>query len=151
MKKLLTNKGVEFIIDDEDFTLVSKYTWHLNHKGYVRSEIRGKQVMLHRVVMNVTDPQLQVDHIKGNKLDNRKSQLRICTNQQNQFNRGKNKNNTSGYKGVKWRADRSKWIAVINFNRKRKILGSFECPKEASKAYVTAAKNLHGEFFNVRS
>lgn len=148
MKKLLTNKGDVFIIDDEDFNLVSKYTWHLNHKGYVRSEIKGRQVMLHRVVMSVTDPKLQVDHIKGNKLDNRKSQLRVCTNQQNQFNRGKNKNNTSGFKGVKWRKDRSTWIAVINFNMKRKIIGTFDCPKKASRAYLAAAKKLHGEFFN---
>jgi hypothetical protein len=146
MKKIFTRKGHVIFIDDDDHDLVSQSSWYLNHKGYPVSERNGKHIFLHRLVMKITDPKIQVDHIKGNKLDNRKSQLRPCTNQQNQFNRGKNKNNTSGFKGVKWRRDRSKWIAVIQVNHKRKILGSFDCPKKASRAYVDAAKKLHGEF-----
>jgi hypothetical protein len=146
MAIIYTRKNQAILIDDEDYEKVSKYSWQINHKGYARSEIKTKSILMHRYVMGATDPKIQVDHIFGNKLDNRKSQLRFCTNQQNQFNKSKNKNNKSGYKGVYWRSDRKRWVALISINGKDKRLGSFKNKLDAAIAYDNYAKEVHGEF-----
>jgi hypothetical protein len=87
-----------------------------------------------------------VDHINGNKLDNRRSNLRICTQAENQRNRGKQRNNVSGHKGVTWYARTSKWRVSIVLNKKHIHLGYFNLVSEAQKAYENAATEYHGEF-----
>ena len=89
---------------------------------------------------------MHVDHINGNPLDNRKSNLRICTNAENQRNRGVNKNNTSGYKGVCWAKQNKKWKARIKHNGKLIHLGYYKDKEEAARAYDKKAKELHGEY-----
>lgn len=91
-------------------------------------------------------PNEQVDHINGDGLDNRKSNLRICNGSQNRCNKGKPKNNTSGYKGVTWHTPNKKWVAQIAVNGKHSYIGSFKTKEEAAKAYNKKAKELHGEF-----
>tara|TARA_R110000824_G_scaffold396554_1_gene598108 strand:- start:1212 stop:1535 length:324 start_codon:yes stop_codon:yes gene_type:complete len=88
---------------------------------------------------------MQVDHINRNPLDNRKSNLRICTNAENSYNTGPQKNNTSGYKGVSWRKDAKKWTAYIG-HAPKSHLGYFDTPEEAAKARDAKAKELHGEY-----
>ena len=87
-----------------------------------------------------------IDHINGIKDDNRIINLRECTTQQNGMNRGPQKNNSSGYKGVGWSKKSSKWRAQIRFNNKSIYLGLFDDKKEAAKIYNKEAKKLFGEF-----
>lgn len=101
---------------------------------------------MHRLVMGVEDPKIQVDHINHETLDNRRSQLRLCTQRQNSFNTRKHSNNTSGFKGVTQRKDSGKWGAYIRINGRKKTLGAYATPELAARAYAEAAATHHGEF-----
>ena len=96
--------------------------------------------------MNVEDPKIEVDHINQNKLDNRKSNLRLCSHSQNGINKYKQSNNSSGFKGVCFNKRRQKFMAFINKDKKRTYIGYFETAEEAGKAYDKKAKELFGEF-----
>lgn len=91
-------------------------------------------------------PTCQVDHINGDRHDNRISNLRLASSSENQRNRKRPKNNTSGYKGVSWIEHYQMWQATIKFDGKNKYLGRFDTPEEASDAYNKAALRHHGEF-----
>lgn len=112
---------------------------------YAMREVEDKTTYMHRVIMNCPEG-MQVDHINGNKKDNRRSNLRICSASQNMANRSKPSNNTSGYKGVGWRKSRCKWIASIRVNSNLYHLGSFDCKHQAALTYDIAAKKYFGEF-----
>lgn len=86
------------------------------------------------------------DHINGDTLDNRKQNLREATISQNNMNKGNQRNNTSGYKGVCWNIVHNKFYAYITLNRKRISLGYFKCAKQAAQAYNEDAVKLHGDF-----
>ena len=132
------------IIDDEDLEKVRNHTWCFDSSnGYPVSRIKGKRVRLHRFLLGIKSKKF-VDHINRNKLDNRRSNLRICNVFENVRNRGLNRNNTSGYKGVTKIKD--KWRAQISFKRKFIDLGIFSTPKEAAIAYNNKAKDIHGDF-----
>ena len=96
-----------------------------------------------RVIMNCPKGK-EVDHKNGNTLDNRHSNLRVCTHQENCRNRRPNKNCVSSYKGVSW--FKGKWTAIINCNGKHRYLGRFKNEIDAAKAYDKAAKKAFGEF-----
>lgn len=97
--------------------------------------------------MNVSDSRIQVDHINGNRADNRKSNLRICTNQENSMNRNKNKNNTSGYKGVVYDKERKKWRARIQHNGKHYASPRrYDTPEEAYEWYKEKSNELFGKY-----
>jgi len=115
-------------------------------KPRVKSRINQKLVRLHRLIAGAVEKDQKVDHINGNTLDNRRSNLRICSNSENLRNRGKNINNTSGYKGVSKR--RNKWAAQVKHNYKTIFLGLFDTPEEAHEAYKRAADKLHLEYKN---
>ena len=142
-----TNDGKsKFKFDKEDFDKVKKFTWYINDQGYVistKSNVHHKRIRLSRLVMNAPDG-FEVDHINHDLLDNRKSNLRIVTHQQNLFNQQKSKNNTSGFVGVVKREN--KWIAQIMYNGKNKYLGIFDTVEEAVNVYNTAAQELFGEY-----
>ena len=91
-------------------------------------------------------PHQYVDHRSHNPLDNRKVQLRICTNSQNNMYRYRQSNNTSGYKGVSWNQNAGKWRGYIKLNQKQIHLGLFACPLEAALAYNDAATKYFGEY-----
>jgi hypothetical protein len=142
--------GREAIIDAEDAELVGKYNWSLYSKGYAATSVRAangkkKTLSLHRLVMNPPDG-MDIDHIHGETLDNRKSQLRFATHSQNEHNKGAPATNTSGFKGVNWSKRNKKWRAQIRSNSKSIHLGLFHSPEAAHAAYCEAAKRLHGEF-----
>jgi len=87
-----------------------------------------------------------VDHIDGNGLDNRRSNLRPATNAENQRNRGPNRNNSSGFKGVSWQKGKQKWQAGIVVDGRRHFLGYHATAEEAALAYDIAALESFGEF-----
>ena len=142
--------GVEFTIDAEDLMFLENRSWHLlTHKERLRTYLRGwdsskkKKVLFHREIMKA-EQGVQVDHINGNSLDNRKSNLRVCSHAENIWNRSAHSNNTSGYKGVS-KSD-NKWKACIKKHGKFYYLGVFDTPQEASEAYNSASKQLHEKF-----
>lgn len=91
-------------------------------------------------------PAKQIDHINGDRYDNRIVNLRLATPSENGRNRGPQRNNTSGVKGVTWHARDKRWQAQIWVNGKRIQLGYFIDIKDAAAAYAKAALELHGEF-----
>ena len=93
------------------------------------------------------DDKLCVDHIDENKTNNNLTNLRWATKTENGQNKGKNKNNTSGFKGVSYDKTKNKYRAVIKINEKRKHLGYFKTAKEASAEYDESAKENHKEFY----
>jgi len=143
------------LIDNEDFEMISKHTWraHWNpstNSFYAATTIRtqdGKRttLLMHRLIKDA-HPGEQVDHIHHLTLDNRRSELRLCTQSQNMCNSGKREDNTSGYKGVCWNKHKQKWQAQIWVNGKRKNLGYFDTPELAHEAYCNAALEFHGDF-----
>ena len=147
-------KGQFAIIDIEDYDIVSKHTWHAsfaksNDSYYAKTNIRindkQKSLSMHKLLMN-TEKGMVVDHINGNTLDNRRCNLRVCTQAGNAKNSKIPKNNTSGYKGIVKKENR--WQAIITSDGKRINLGSFLTPELAHEAYCKAALELHGEFAN---
>jgi formate-dependent nitrite reductase cytochrome c552 subunit len=101
---------------------------------------------MHRLIINNNDSKMHTDHKNNNPLDNRRENLRICTNSQNQMNTKVQINNTSGFKGVVWNKIAKKWVAQIKLNNKLKNLGYYINIKDAARAYNAAAIKLHGEF-----
>lgn len=108
--------------------------------------------MLHRIAWYMAtgiDPiDFELDHANGDKTDNRISNLRRATRADNNRNQPKQKNNTSGYKGVSWNKTYSKWVAYIGVDWKRQHLGYFDTLEDAHTAYKEAANRLHGSFAN---
>jgi hypothetical protein len=140
------------LIDEEDYDLVNGFNkWKLTKQGYPQSRkmINRKTTYtyMHRLIVNCPK-NMQVDHINGNKLDNRKSNLRICFHADNCKNRKKPKTNTSGYKGVSFDKVKKRWIATIVSNKIRYHLGFFKNKQDAFFAYKDASVKLHQEFSN---
>lgn len=116
-----TSQGKEFWFDIEDYERIKQYCWYIDKNGYVVAHdiINPQKILiLSRVVMNLYDDTLCVDHIHGEQTrhDNRKCNLRICTKQQNNINRRPQSNSLSGITGVRWNQSTNKWIANISIN-----------------------------------
>lgn len=105
---------------------------------------KWKTIRLHRFILDAP-PELAVDHINGNPLDNRRSNIRLATEQQNKFNQKQRTESHTKYKGVYTRGD-GRWSAAITVNQKRHQLGTFGTQYDAAIAYNNAARKLHGEF-----
>jgi hypothetical protein len=138
-------RKTEFLIDKEDLDKVLSRFWCIEPFGYVISTNKTNTITLHKFLMQTKDNEY-LDHINGDKFDNRKSNLRICTKAENCRNSKMKSINTSGYKGVSWRKRDKKWSAIITVNYKNIGLGYYENKIEAAKAYNKAALKYHGEF-----
>jgi hypothetical protein len=148
MKEILLTKGKVALVDDEDFEELSKHKWYCSDRDYAARHGAGhnrRHIYMHREIMH-TPPGMVTDHINHNKLDNRKSNLRVCTDLQNARNSTYRPNNTSGFKGVSLRKKYGTWSADIKINYFHKFLGYFSSPEEAAHAYDNAAKEIYGEF-----
>lgn len=134
--------GRTFMIDSEDYDIVSQHVWHIDANGYVITKSQGRIIKQHRLVLGVTNiPDVEVDHIHNDTTDNRKKQLRLVSRSQNCRNRRIMKNNTSGTPGVYWNKSAHKWCAQINIEGKRKYLGSYENKYDAIMARMEANKS----------
>jgi hypothetical protein len=149
-------RGLVAIVDDEDADLAA-FKWHAAHPKYNTSyAVRtvypdgfyGKHVsiFMHRVIADRMGLPGIVDHVSRDGLDNRRANLRSSTQSQNTANRGPQKNNTSGYKGVSFEPRYRKWTANIKVKQKAKYLGSYRTAEEAARAYDRAARETFGEF-----
>lgn len=151
-------QGQFVIFDDDDYKLVMQFKWSLSRKGYAQAAVPAKiakqypvkGIQMQRLLLwDKIRKGLIVDHINGNKLDNRKKNLRIVTMSQSNMNRGlihfeRRQNVFSQYKGVWW--DRSKWRCAITVQGKKIYLGRFSNEIDAALAYNNAAIMYHGEF-----
>jgi hypothetical protein len=120
-------------------------------RGYVQISIGSHLYFAHRLAflyMTGKLPEKFVDHINGIRSDNRFCNIREANCSQNQQNKGRQSNNTSGFKGVSYYKNNGKWRSAIKVNGKKRHLGFFNTPEEAHEEYCKAAKDLHGEFAN---
>jgi hypothetical protein len=140
----LGRTGKVALVDDEDFDRLSRRWWATGRAGYAESRDKdGSVILMHREILGVV-PGIWVDHINGDRLDNRRSNLRPATHQQNLMNRGTNKNNQSGYKGVY--QELGLWRACIKINGRNRHLGNFDDAETAARAYDFAAHEAFGAF-----
>ena len=148
MKEIGLTQGKVALVDDEDYEWLKQYKWCCaSGKGlvYATRQSRGKSVFMHRIILN-TPQGMHTDHINHDGLDNRRCNLRICTNSQNQANGNIRKDNTTGRKGTTWDKNKRKYLARIKFHGRYAHIGYFDKIEDAANAYNAKAKELFGEF-----
>lgn len=142
------------IIDESDYQLVMRFKWRVKrtagHHEYAQAHGPRKKyarvsVLMHRLIM-AAQPGQYVDHINGNGLDNRRANLRICTNAQNSWNTNYSRGRCK-QRGVWFEKRTGKFAAAIRANGQSFWLGRFSTEREAAAAYIASAKILHGDFF----
>ena len=134
--------GLVAIVDESDFSLIADRLWHSAH-GYAAD---SQQQYMHRFIMGAGPDDPGVDHINGNGLDNRRSNLRWADQPLNLANQRLSRANTSGYRGVYWDARGKTWRAAIKVNRKVRSLGTHKTRESAARAYDAAARETWGDF-----
>jgi hypothetical protein len=148
-------QGKSAVVDAADYERLSRWQWfaHFDKKINKWYAMRSQRidgnlsyVYMHREIMGAAASE-EVDHANGDGLDNRRSvNLRIATHRQNLANRGPQRNNTSGYKGVTWNKQLRRWCAQIHIAGKHLHLGVFDIAEDGARAYDTAAREHFGEF-----
>lgn len=138
--------GAVALVDDQDYELVSGYTWKLHDQGYAYSSVRGRTIYMHRLILDAP-PDREVDHkSRQDRLDNRRSNIRLSTRSQNMMNRPRPNGVKSPYRGVRFHKQSGRWDARIKLDKREISLGYYPAPDDAARAYNLAAKILHGEF-----
>ena len=145
VKRISLVDGYYALVDADDYEWLNQYTWHLCGGGYAARTVRGKQILMHREIMDAPKG-MSVDHIDGNRANNSRANLRVCTQNENMRNQGKRPNATSRFKGVYIYRRTGKWCARIQLNGKPIWLGYFLDEVEAARAYDRAAVQYFGEF-----
>lgn len=146
-------------VDTEDYEWLSQYSWRAIKKPTYYAQRswnengKTRSIKMHREILKIYDPSVMVDHINGDTLDNRKENLRLCSNSQNQANRDIPITNTTGFKGVQYiknpRYKYKKYKAAIVHQGKQHFLGCFYTAEDAAKAYNEAAIKFFGPFAKV--
>jgi len=119
--------------------------------GYLSVMVNGESYLLHRLAWLITTgdwPTGQIDHVDGNRTNNAFRNLRDATGSQNQYNRKRQINNTSGFKGVSYHKKTGRYRATININKKQISLGYFKTADKAHQAYIAKAQEIAGVFSN---
>ena len=152
MKEIQLTQGKVALVDDADYLYLNQFKWHINKQNrnnfYARTVIYQNKkrigIVMHRLLLKCEGK--IIDHISGDGLDNRRSNIRCCTKSENLLNRRININNNSGYKGVSWFKVVKKWRAQIQYKKIVYHLGTYDKRIDAAKAYNKAAIKFHGEF-----
>lgn len=150
MKYITLTQSKVAIVDDEDFEWLSQWKWYVS-KGYaVRSSRLGEApkrttISMHSQIIK-RPKKAEIDHISGNKLDNRRTNLRLVTRTQNSMNRDKLSNNTSGHRGVYWNSMWRRWEAFIRENGTKHYLGRYRNIEKAIEARNKAEDRYFGEY-----
>lgn len=151
MKMLPLTRGAYAMLDDDDFERAKVFKWCAIktpagklYAHRAKSE-ENQYVSLHRFVVRAMPGEF-VDHKSGNTLDNRRANLRVCTQQQNGWNRARDARNKYGFKGIYYWRPTNRWMAHIRVNDHKIHLGYFSCPEDAARAYDAAAIEHFGEF-----
>jgi hypothetical protein len=155
MREVPLTRGLVAVVDDEDYHLVSVRKWHAQKPTqgrtfYARAERRsgedgGRWFHMHRVIAGAPDG-LDVDHVDGNGLNNRRSNLRLCTRQENCCNRPGNRVATSRFKGVSWSSKSQKWKSQIRIDGTLLFLGYYDSELAAACAYDSVATVAQGKY-----
>jgi hypothetical protein len=156
MKTILLSKGLEGLVDEDDYETVNQYKWFAYRRGRLWYVARNKprprtgngHIYLHHFILGRPPSGKMIDHVDGNGLNNQRDNLRFATSGQNQQNRHFLSTNTSGYRGVTWNKKSNKWQAGIKFQEKSIHLGLFDTPEGAAYAYDMKAVEIFGEFAN---
>lgn len=158
MKEIKLTRGYVALVDDEDYERLSKLKWHvyIGKTGinyalvgiYDKATMKTRHARMHRMILNPRKDQI-IDHINGNGLDNRKSNLRFATKSTNAANSKKRRDGINQYKGVDYRDPVRGFRARINVSGKAIHLGHFNNEIEAAKAYNQAAIQHFGEFAKI--
>jgi len=136
-----------YTVVDAAFAHLDKHKWSVHPSGYAVSDVDGQRVSLHQLVVGYYDKtKYVIDHINGDPKDNRRSNLRVCTQQQNIWNSRSKANTSSKYKGVGWNKQGKKWEAFINIDGKKKNLGLYKSEKTAANVYKYWANKTMGEY-----
>lgn len=155
MKTIPLTQGKIALVDDVDYEFLTQWKWLAIKVRYNYYAVRSVyisyskrcHIRMHRIIVKAPD-RMQVDHINCNGLDNRKSNLRLCTNAENQRHQRLNRKNTSGYKGVSYRKGNQQkpYDAKIRLNNKGIHVGCYYTGRAAGKAYDDAALKYFGQF-----
>lgn len=152
MKEILLTQNKSTIVDDEDYEYLNQFKWCLNenkqrnHLSVSKRPTKKESTKsMHRLIMNA-QPGEYVDHINRNPLDNRKCNLRLCSNSQNTMNRCIASNNTSGFKGVCFNKKEKRWTSTVRTNGIRYFCGYHDTAIKAALAYDKKARELFKEF-----
>lgn len=152
MKTTPLTKGYEAIVDDSDFEYLNQWKWHYHVYARRWEQVNKKpiSITMHRLLLEAEEGEF-VDHINRNKLDNRRSNLRLCTKGGNIQNVGLRQDNTSGLKGVSWYnpsnyTPTKRWVARIYHSGKNRTIGYYHTKTEAAIAYNQEATKWFGEF-----
>jgi len=144
-----TLKGEEFYFDLEDYDKIKNYCWYIENGGgrvCTHNPSRKTPYKLHRLILDITDPKITIDHKNRNQRDNRKSNLRICTSKENSYNHKVSKSNNSGKTGVHFRKDTNKYTSYIMVDNKMIYLGCYKNIEDAINIRLKAEKKYFGEF-----
>lgn len=149
MKEISLSQGKVAIVDEGDFEKLARWKWSIDGSGYPQrsTAIGGKRrpIRMHREILGLVGREM-ADHIDGNRLNNRRCNLRRCVPSQNLSNRGKIRTNRSGYIGVSWCKEEGRYYSCISVKGKTVSLGRYVVLEDAARAYDKAAKELRGEF-----
>lgn len=145
-------RGKIAIVDNDDYIYLSSKSWYADVAGYaLRTEkINGKKqaVWMHRLIMDCPKNKF-IDHVNGDRLDNRKVNLRVCEHRQNLANTKIRKDNVTGFKGVSVTKRSTSFEAKIQHQGKNIYIGRFKDKLDAAKAYNQKAQELFGVFANL--
>jgi len=144
IRRIPLGEGQYAIVDACDYESLRRYNWRLQN-GYVARREKGKTIYMHQQIMQPPKGML-VDHHNHDRLDHRRSNLRVCTRRQNTHNNSKHRRASSRFKGVGYSKERRKWFAKLWFAGRRIWLGYFTDQIEAARAYDRAAVEHFREF-----